>query len=155
MYRNRFDAHGAPLFLAGESYGVTRAAGVAEVLERRGMHVSGAILIGLALPLGELTAEQRIALNVPTYTATAFAQQEACAGSADRPAGDAAQGRGLGGHAICAGAGAARRAERGRAQRRSIADLARFTGFDASLIDRKTLAIPMPQFSEQLLRPTT
>ena len=33
-----------------------------------------------------------------------------------------------------------------------IAELARFTGFDASLIDRKTLTIPMPQFSEQLLR---
>ena len=33
-----------------------------------------------------------------------------------------------------------------------ITDLARFTGFEASLIDRKTLAIPMPLFSEQLLR---
>src|SRR5262245_52456975 len=67
VYRNRFDANDAPLILAGESYGVTRAAGVAEALERRGTRVNGAILIGLALPLGNLTAEQRTALNVPTY----------------------------------------------------------------------------------------
>ena len=44
---------------AGESYGVTRAAAVADVLERRGTRVSGAVLIGLALPLGSTTAEQR------------------------------------------------------------------------------------------------
>ncbi len=76
MYRNRFEAWDAPVFLAGESFGVTRAAGVADVLERRGIPVSGAILIGLALPLGQLTAEQRIALNVPTYTAAAFTHKK-------------------------------------------------------------------------------
>ena len=54
VYRNRFDANDAPLVLAGESYGVTRAAAVADVLERRGTRVSGTILIGLALPLGSL-----------------------------------------------------------------------------------------------------
>src|SRR5262245_16622220 len=57
VYRNRFEAWEAPLFLAGESYGVTRAAGVAEVLQRRRIAVNGVILIGLALPLGQLTGE--------------------------------------------------------------------------------------------------
>ena len=83
VYRNRFEAWDAPVFLAGESFGVTRAAGVADVLERRGIPVSGAILIGLALPLGQLTAEQRTALNVPTYTAAAFAHKKLAAGPAD------------------------------------------------------------------------
>src|SRR5262249_30305383 len=59
VYRNSFDANDAPLILAGESYGVTRAAGVAEVLERRGTRVSGTVLIGLGLPLGDLNADQR------------------------------------------------------------------------------------------------
>jgi carboxypeptidase C (cathepsin A) len=58
VYRNRFDANDAPVILAGESYGVTRAALVADDLERRGTRVSGTVLIGLALPLGSTTAEQ-------------------------------------------------------------------------------------------------
>ena len=34
------------------------------------------ILIGLALPLGSLSAEQRTALNAPTYTAAAFVNKK-------------------------------------------------------------------------------
>jgi carboxypeptidase C (cathepsin A) len=153
VYRNRFDAATAPVMLAGESYGVTRAAGVADVLERRGIRVSGTVLIGLALPLGSPTAGQRTAHDLPTYTATAFAhrkleaslladlqatlrQSEAWAIKHYEPA-------------------LARRDALTDAERAEIvAGLARFTGFDASLIDRKTLAIPMTQFSEQLLRDT-
>ena len=45
VYRTRFNAFDAPLFLAGESYGVTRAMGVAEALERRRTAVAGVILI--------------------------------------------------------------------------------------------------------------
>ena len=71
VFRNRFEAWDSPVFLAGESYGVTRAAGVAAALERRGISVSGVVLIGLALPLGQLSAELRTALMLPTYTATA------------------------------------------------------------------------------------
>ena len=47
----------------------------------------------------------------------------------------------------------ARRDSLGDADRSELlAELAGFTGLDASAIDRKTLTIPMPQFSEQLLR---
>src|SRR5262249_16726866 len=73
VYRNRFEAWDAPVFLAGESYGVTRAAGVADVLGRPRIRPMGVVLIGLALPLGQLTDELRIALLVPSYTAAAFA----------------------------------------------------------------------------------
>src|SRR5262249_54937952 len=76
VYRNRFEAWDAPLFLAGESYGVIRAAGVADVLLRRGISVNGVILIGLALPLGQLTAEQRPALALPTWTAAAWVNKK-------------------------------------------------------------------------------
>ncbi|MGH9385512.1 MAG: S10 family serine carboxypeptidase-like protein [Vicinamibacterales bacterium] len=151
VYRNRFDAHDAPLFLAGESYGVTRAAGVADVLERRGMRLNGAILIGLALPLGELRPEQRSALNAPTYTAAAFANKKL---AADLQGDLEATLRKAESWASTAYLSAlARRDALTDVEREQVVtDLARFTGFDASLIDRKTLAIPMPQFSEQLLR---
>jgi carboxypeptidase C (cathepsin A) len=152
VYRNRFQTWSAPLFLAGESFGVTRAAGVADALERRDIRVSGAILIGLALPLGQLTAEERIALNVPTYTAAAFAHKKL---ASDLQGGDlqSALRKAEAWAATRYAPALARRdgltdAERGEV----ILELARFTGVDASLIDRKTLSIPMPQFSEQLLR---
>ncbi len=151
VYRNRFDANDAPLVLAGESYGVTRAAGVADALERRGTRVAGTILIGLALPLGNLDANQRTALNVPTYTATAFANKklgrdlQTDLPSALRQAEAWASTRYADALARRDGLSEAERSE-------VAADLASFTGFDTNSIDRKTLAIPMPLFSEQLLR---
>ena len=151
VYRNRFDANDAPLILAGESYGVTRAAGVADVLERRGTRVSGTVLIGLALPLGSTTADQRTAHYLSTYTATAFAHRRL---AADLQSDLQATLRKAEAWATARYEPAlARRDALTDAERADVvAELARFTGFDASLIDRKTLTIPMPQFSEQLLR---
>jgi carboxypeptidase C (cathepsin A) len=132
VYRNRFGANDAPLILAGESYGVTRAAAVAEALERRGVTVGAAILIGLALPLGNLDASQRIALNAPTYTATAFANRKL---SADLQTDLQATLRKAEGWASTRYAAAlARRDSLADAERSEVAaDLARFTGFDAGL----------------------
>ena len=151
VYRARFDAHEAPLFLAGESFGVTRAAAVAEILERRAMTVSGAILIGLALPLGQLTAEHRRALNVPTYTATAFVHHKL---SSDLQSDLQATLRKAEQWSLQRYLPAlTRRDALGETERAEvIAELARFTGVDPTAIDRTSLAIPMPLFSEQLLR---
>ena len=151
VYRNRFETWDAPVFLAGESFGVTRAAGVADVLERRGIAVSGAILIGLALPLGQLTGEERTALNVPTYTAAAFAHKK-LAPDLQRDLQSALRAAETWAASRYAPA-LARRDSLSDTERSSvIAELAGFTGIEASAIDRKTLTIPMPQFSEQLLR---
>lgn len=76
VYRNRFEVWDAPLFPVGESYGVIRAAGVADVLQRRGITVNGIVLIGLQLPLGQLSNHQDAALSLPNYTAAAFANKK-------------------------------------------------------------------------------
>ena len=151
VYRHRFDASAAPLIIAGESYGVTRAAAVADFLERQGTRVSGTVLIGLALPLGSTTAEQRTAHYLPTYTATAFAHRKL---DADLQTDLQATLRKAEAWATTRYESALMRRDALIDDERSevVADLARFTGFDPSLIDRKTLTIPMPQFSEQLLR---
>src|SRR5262245_46364858 len=65
VYRNRFEVWDAPLFLAGESYGVIRAASVVDLLQRRGIGVAGIVLMGLQLPIGQLSDEQRMALSLP------------------------------------------------------------------------------------------
>jgi carboxypeptidase C (cathepsin A) len=151
VYRNRFETWDAPLFIGGESFGVWRAAGVADVLQRRRVPVDGVILISAGLPLGEMSKELRIALMVPTYTAAAFvhkklapelqvdmkatlSQAEEWAETEYAPA--------LSQHDSLSDS-----------QREGlISHLARFTGLDASAIDAKTLSIRMPQFAQQLLR---
>jgi carboxypeptidase C (cathepsin A) len=150
VYRNRFEAWDAPLFLAGESYGVTRAAGVADVLQRRGISVDGVVLMGSALPLGQLTSELRTALALPTYTAAAFVnkklapelqndllatlrQAEVWAQTEYAPA-------------------LARRDTLSDAEREKVlTQLARFTGLNLSRLDAKTLTVGLPQFTQQLL----
>ena len=151
VYRNRFQTWDAPLILGGESFGVRRAAGVAEVLQRRGIDVDGVILISLALPLGELNREMRTALMVPTYTAAAFANRklepdlqedledtlrmaEEWAKTEYAPA-------------------LARRDDLTDVERKNIiSKVARFTGLDPSFVNEKTLSINMAQFAIQLLR---
>ncbi|HKQ76101.1 MAG TPA: hypothetical protein VJ810_20575 [Blastocatellia bacterium] len=150
VYRNRFEAWDAPIFLAGESYGVTRAAGVAEVLQRRRINVNGVILIGLALPLGQLAGELRTALMLPTYSAAAFANKKLAPELQSdlqatlRLAETWAQND-------YAAALARRESLSGTERQAVLAPLARFTGIDASRLDAKTLSIGMERFSQQLL----
>src|SRR5262245_11635680 len=150
VYRNRFEAWDSPLFLAGESYGVTRAAGVAEVLQRRRINVNGVILIGLALPLGQLTGELRTALMLPTYAAAAFASKKLAPELQSelqatlRLAETWAQNE--------YAAALSRRDSLSDSERQAaLSQLARFTVIDASRLDAKTLSIGMEQFSQQLL----
>ncbi|HKA01698.1 MAG TPA: hypothetical protein VKE70_34535, partial [Candidatus Solibacter sp.] len=150
VFRNRFEAWDAPLFLAGESFGVTRAAGVADALQRRRINVNGVILIGLALPLGQLTGEMRTALMLPTLTAAAFANKKLAPELQSelqatlRLAEAWAQTE--------YAAALTRRDSIGDSERQAaIAQLSRFTGIDAGRLDAKTLSIGMEQFSQQLL----
>ena len=111
------------------------------MLQRRRIPVSRAILIGLALPLGQLTAVDRTALNVPTYTAAAFANK---ALASDLQGDLATTLRKAEAWAVDRYAPAlARRDRLSESDRRDLAaELARFTGFSAALIDPKTLDHP-------------
>ncbi len=151
VHRNRFQAWDAPLFLGGESFGVRRAAGVADVLQRRGINVDGVILISMSLPLGELNREMRTALMVPTYTAAAFANRKLEADLMEdmdhtlRKAEEWAKTE--------YAPALTRRDDLTDVERKNIiSQLARFTGLDASLVNTKTLSINMAQFAVQLLR---
>jgi len=150
VYRNRFEAWEAPLFLAGESYGVTRAAGVADILQRRQITVAGVILIGLEMPLGQLSTEMRTALMVPTYTAAAFANSKLAPelqhdrDETWRKAAEWAR--------IEYATALARRDSLNDAERAEILSrLSKFTGVAVSQLNPKTLSIGMEPFSQQLL----
>lgn len=79
LYLTRFQRWPSPLFLAGESYGTTRAAGLAGHLIDRGIAFKGIILVSTALDLRSIFFtpgdDLPFQLFVPTYTATAWYHQ--------------------------------------------------------------------------------
>lgn len=152
VYLTRFDAWNAPLFLTGESYGVWRAAGVAEALEQRGIKVAGAILISGGVGAGSIvTDEMRAALFVPTRAAAAFYHKRLPADLQNNL--DSTLAKVENWARTEYGPALARRETLTDAERQKVlTQLSRFTGLETSLIDSKTLIIGRQQFAEQLLR---
>jgi len=76
LYLTRHARWDSPLFLAGESYGTTRAAGLAGHLVDKGIAFNGLVLVSTALNLRPIFFEQGddlpFQLFVPTYAATAW-----------------------------------------------------------------------------------
>jgi len=77
LYTSRYERWLSPKFLAGESYGTTRAAGLSGYLqERHGMFLNGLLLISSVLDFQtlEFTPPNDLpyVLFLPTYTATAW-----------------------------------------------------------------------------------
>lgn len=76
LYLTRYERWQSPLFLAGESYGTTRAAGLAGHLVEKGIAFNGIILISTALDLRPIdfgkADDLPFQLFVPTYAATGW-----------------------------------------------------------------------------------
>lgn len=150
VYRTRFGAS-APVFLAGESYGTTRAMGVAEALERRRTAVSGVILIAGFLELGQvLPPALNTALMVPRYTATAFHHKRL---ATDLQRDLRAALRESEAWARGPYASALARVDSLSPSERSaiVAQLARFSGADTTLVNARTLSIPATTYTDRLL----
>ena len=78
LYVTIFKRWRSPKYVAGESYGAIRAAGLASFLQgRMGMHLNGIIMISQALNYQVFVASSAVndipyPLSLPSYTATAF-----------------------------------------------------------------------------------
>ncbi|HYE31012.1 MAG TPA: peptidase S10 [Methylomirabilota bacterium] len=77
LYVTRYQRWASPKFLIGESYGTTRAAGLANHLQdRHGMYLNGVMLVSTVLDFKTLSFEEGnesgFILFLPTYTATAW-----------------------------------------------------------------------------------
>ena len=151
VYRTRFNAWDAPVYLAGESYGVWRAAGAAEAMEKGGQRVAGLILISGGIPLGPVVSdEMRTAMFVPTRTASAFFHRKLPADlQGDREHAIAESERWA--REVYAPA-LARRDSLSPSERAAIVtNLSRFTGLDTNRIDRKTLVVDRQFLIDHLL----
>jgi len=147
----------SPKFLAGESYGTFRSAGVGQYLQaRHGMYVSGIVLISSVLDLKTLEFatgnDLPYPLYLPAYTATAWYHgklpadlQAAGLESAVQQARDFAANEYARALLLGNRLPAADRA-------RIVAGLERFTGLDASFIEEADLRVTDTRFFKALLR---
>jgi len=146
----------SPKFLAGESYGTTRAAGLSGWLHDQGYYLNGIILISSILNFGTARFDTGNDLPyivfLPTYTATAWYHQqlppELQRMSVDRVAAEAEQ------FALGEYTAALMKGDKiGDAEKRAVVEkLARYTGLSPQYIEQTNLRIDIDRFDKELLR---
>jgi len=147
------DDVGAPVFLAGESWGAGRAASVAYALEKRGITVNGIILISGGFGLDQHYGSPSLleALGVVDMASTALYWHRSAPDLGKDPA-TVRRAAEAWVHETYAPA-LARIAGLSPAERDRIArQLARFTGIAQASIDRRTLVVTPHQFRTELLQ---
>jgi carboxypeptidase C (cathepsin A) len=156
LWTTRYARWSSPKFLAGESYGTTRAAGLSGYLQDEGMYVNGIALISSILNFGTARFDSGNDLPyivfLPTYTAVAWYHKRLPAelqAMTVEQATNAAEQFALGDYTAALMKGDAI----SDAERRSIAQrLARFTGLSADFVERSNLRIHIQRFDKELLR---
>jgi carboxypeptidase C (cathepsin A) len=155
LYITKYDRWGSPIYLAGESYGTTRASAMAGFLaERYGIAVSGITLISSVLDFKTLMAgpdnDLPYEMYLPSYAAVAWYHKKLSPDyQADLPKTlDAARKFTTDEYTPALLKGSAITAQE---RTHLIQQLAAFTGLPADMIDRDNLRIPPDQFEKQLL----
>ncbi|SIO62453.1 Carboxypeptidase C (cathepsin A) [Singulisphaera sp. GP187] len=156
MYLSRYERWTSPLYLVGESYGTTRAAGLAGHLADNGIALNGVILISTVLDFQTIrfgrTNELPYGLFLPSYAATAWYHKKLPA---------ELQRLGLGELVaeVAKWAEGDYLAALGKGDRLSdverttiVKRLAHYTGLSERFIDLNELRIPQHLFSKELLR---
>ena len=154
LYITRYDRWNSPLFLFGESYGTTRAAGIAGKLAGQGISFNGITLLSTALSFQTLedtrSNDQPYILLIPTFTMIAGyhkklpsdlmqdmvkARQESEQWASTEYAQALAKGDSLAPDE----------------RQKVIEQMARYTGLSKEVIDQANLRIDVPKFTHYLL----
>jgi carboxypeptidase C (cathepsin A) len=155
IYINRNERLSSPLFLAGESYGTMRAAGLAGRLIDQGIALNGITLISTILNFQtERTNRSNslaYAVQLPTFAADAFYHKKLPPDlQTDLKATlKEVEGWAMTGYLQALDKGSSLSPEERKAV---IAKLARYTGLDPRYIDDSDLRIDVPHFTRELLR---
>ena len=156
MYLTRFERWTSPLFLAGESYGTTRAAALSGYLIERGIAFNGIVLVSTIMNF-ETTAfapgnDLPFALFLPSYASTAWYHKKLAPDLQAQPLQNvvAEVGQWAGNDYMLALAKGDRLTPQERQE--VIAKLARYTGLDPRFIDNANLRVSLNLFRKELLR---
>jgi carboxypeptidase C (cathepsin A) len=156
LYLTRHERWGSPLFLVGESYGTTRAAGLAGHLVERGIAFNGILLVSsiLNFQTARFTRGNDLPypLFLPTYAATAWYHKKLSAELQAKPVAEFLR-------EVEAFAGSEYPAALQQGDRMSAAErqavvkrLARYTGLSETYLDEADLRIEIQRFCKELLR---
>ncbi|HVX41525.1 MAG TPA: hypothetical protein VHB25_18345, partial [Gemmatimonadaceae bacterium] len=156
LYLTRFDRMSSPKFLAGESYGTTRASGLSGLLADNGIALNGVVLLSSVLNF-EYSSQARgndigFINFIPTYAATAWYHKKLPADLQKLPVDQVA--------AMAEKWAANEYADalmKGNnltpAQRQATIDqMARLTGLPKDVIDLNDLRVSLGTFDQELLR---
>jgi carboxypeptidase C (cathepsin A) len=156
LYLTRFERWGSPKFLAGESYGTTRAAALSErLLENDGIYLNGITLISTVLNFQTISFgrgnDLPYALFLPSYTAAAWYHKklpkdlqtdlEKALGESRRFAGNEYNAALMKGDKLTT------------AERTSVVhEMARLTGLSEHYVELSNLRVTEERFTKELLR---
>ena len=154
LYVTRYNRWLSPKFLAGESYGTTRAAGLSGYLQdRHGMYLNGLMLISAVLDFTtihfQFNNELPYVLFLPAYAATAWYHGKLKSKTTLQALLKEVEEFARGAYATALHKGAALTSQ----ERSTIVDkLARYTGLSKDFIERTNLRITDQHFFKELLR---
>jgi carboxypeptidase C (cathepsin A) len=156
LYLTQTGRWDSPLFLAGESYGTFRAAGLAEYLVEHGIALNGIIMISTVMNFQTISFDNgndlAYALFLPAYAATAWyhgkLSPDDLKADLDTTVAEA-ENWAMTGYLTALAKGDRLAPE----ERRSVVDrLARLTGLDRGVVDSLDLRIDSRSFARGLLR---
>lgn len=156
LYLTRNKRWRSPIFLAGESYGTTRAAGLSGALVDKGIALNGIVLISTILNMqtARFTVGNDLPfqLFLPTYTATAWYHKKLPSDLQARPLAEVVaevEAWAAGPYALALMQGDnLSKTERNKIVR----TLARYTGLSRDYVDQANLRILIFRFCKELLR---
>jgi carboxypeptidase C (cathepsin A) len=156
LYLTRYERWASPLFLVGESYGTTRAAGLSGYLVEKGIAFNGIVLVSSILNFQ--TARFSIGndlpypLFLPTYAATAWYHKKLPPELQSKPLAEFL--REVEAFAATDYPNALQKGDRMSAAERqeAVKRLARYTGLSESYVDESDLRIEIQRFCKELLR---
>jgi carboxypeptidase C (cathepsin A) len=156
LYSVRAERWGSPKFLAGESYGTTRASALSQyLLDKQGIYLNGITLISSVLNFETISFapgnDLPFALFLPTYTATAWYHKKLpkdLQGELEKAVGES---RRFAGNEYAA---ALMKGDKLTATERTsvVHELARLTGLSEAFIEECNLRVSEGRFTKELLR---
>jgi carboxypeptidase C (cathepsin A) len=156
MYLTRYERWTSPLFLAGESYGTTRASALSGYLVDRGIAFNGIMLISTIMNFETTNFaagnDLPYQLFLPSYAATAWYHKKLSSDLQSRSVREVvaeAERFASSDYAL-----ALEKGDRLSAQERQdvVAKLSRYTGLDSRFIDNANLRVSLNLFRKELLR---
>ena len=156
LYLTHYERWNSPLFLVGESYGTTRAAGLSGYLVNHGIALNGVVLISSVLNFQTLQAgvgnDLPYILYLPSFTSSAWYHKKL---PADLQQQDLAavltqvEQYAAGPYTLALGKGTSLTAQE---RDELITQVSRFTGLDRATVDVNNARISEPVFTNELLK---